>query len=111
MEKFARDGFLRARIDGTLYSLDEELPRLDKRKNHTIEVVIDRLLIKAGFERRHESSIVTAMKLAKGLVFVAIVGGQEMLFSESLACTECGTSIPALEPRSFSFNSKYGACE
>ena len=111
LEKFARDGFVRVRIDGTLYGLDEEPPRLDKRKNHTIEVVIDRLLIKPGFERRLEASIATAMKLAKGLVLVAVVGGAEMLFSETLACTECGTSVPALEPRSFSFNSKYGACE
>ena len=111
LEKFARDGFVRVRIDGTLYGLDEEPPRLDKRKNHTIEVVIDRLLIKPGFERRLEASIATAMKLAKGLVLVAVVGGAEMLFSETLACTECGTSVPQLEPRSFSFNSKYGACE
>jgi len=111
LERFARDGFVRVRIDGTLYGLEEEPPKLDKRKNHSIEVVIDRLLIKAGFERRLESSIATAMKLAKGLVLVAVVGGEETLYSETLACTECGTSLPMLEPRSFSFNSKYGACE
>ena len=111
LEKFARDGFVRVRIDGTLYGLEEEPPKLDKRKNHSIEVVVDRLLIKPGFERRLEASLATAMKLAKGLVMVAVVGGEEMLFSETLACTECGTSLPALEPRSFSFNSKYGACE
>ena len=111
LDKFARDGFVRVRIDGTLHSLEEELPRLDKRRNHSIEVVIDRLLIKPGFERRLEASIATAMKLAKGLVLVAVVGGDETLYSETLACTECGTSVPMLEPRSFSFNSKYGACE
>ena len=111
LEKFARDGFLRVRIDGSLHSLEEEPPKLDKRKNHSIEVVIDRLLIKPGFERRLEASIATAMKLAKGLVLVAVVGGEETLYSETLACTECGTSLPMLEPRSFSFNSKYGACE
>jgi excinuclease ABC subunit A len=110
LEKLARDGYVRARIDGALHSLDEPI-RLDKRKNHTIEVVVDRLLIKAGIERRLEASIATAMKLAKGLVLVAVVGGEETLYSEALACTECGTSLPALEPRSFSFNSKYGACE
>jgi excinuclease ABC subunit A len=111
LEQFARHGFLRVRIDGTLYGLEEQPRKLDKRKNHTIEVVVDRLLIKPGFERRLEASIATAMKLAKGLVLVAVVGGEETLYSETLACTECGTSLPMLEPRSFSFNSKYGACE
>ena len=109
LEKLARDGFLRARIDGTLHNLDEPI-RLDKRKNHTIEVVVDRLLVRPGIAKRIEGSIATAMKLANGLVQVAIVGGEEHLYSEKLACTECGTSLPAFEPRSFSFNSKYGAC-
>src|SRR5437667_628506 len=110
LEKLARQGFVRARIDGVLRSLDEEIT-LDKRKNHTIEVVVDRLLVKPGIEKRLEASIDTATKLANGLVLVAVVNGEERLYSQKLACTECGTSVPQLEPRSFSFNSPYGACE
>jgi excinuclease ABC subunit A len=110
LEKYARAGFVRARIDGTLRSLDEEI-QLDKRKNHTIEVVVDRLLLKAGLEKRLEASIETATKLANGLVTVAVVGGEERLYSQKLACPDCGESMPEIEPRSFSFNSPYGACE
>jgi excinuclease ABC subunit A len=110
IEKLARQGFLRARIDGTLRSLDEEIV-LDKRRNHTIEVVVDRLLVKPGIEKRLEASIETATKLAAGLVTVAVVNGDERLYSEKMACPDCGMSVPQLEPRSFSFNSPYGACE
>ena len=110
LEKLARQGFVRARIDGVLRSLDEEIP-LDKRKNHTIEVVVDRLLVKPGIEKRLEASIETATKLANGLVLIAVVNGEERLYSQKLACMECGTSVPQLEPRSFSFNSPFGACE
>src|SRR6202158_25803 len=110
LEKLARQGFVRARIDGTLRSLDEEIP-LDKRKNHTIDVVVDRLLVRPGIEKRLEASIETATKLANGLVLIAVVNGEERLYSQKLACMECGTSVPQLEPRSFSFNSPYGACE
>jgi excinuclease ABC subunit A len=110
LEKLARQGFVRARIDGALRSLDEEIV-LDKRRNHTIEVVVDRLLVKPGIEKRLEASIDTATKLANGLVLIVVVNGEERLYSQKLACTECGTSIPQLEPRSFSFNSPYGACE
>ncbi|HTQ58722.1 MAG TPA: excinuclease ABC subunit UvrA [Candidatus Solibacter sp.] len=109
LEKLAQDGFVRVRIDGELYPLDSP-PSLDKRKNHTIEVVIDRLLVKQGIAARLEQSIATALKLAGGLVTVAIVGGKEHVFSEKLACPDCGISVPQLEPRSFSFNSPYGAC-
>jgi excinuclease ABC subunit A len=109
LEKLARDGFVRARIDGDLCPLDDP-PRLDKRKNHTIEVLIDRLLVKPGIAGRLEQSIATALKLAKGLVTVVVVGGTEQVFSEKMACSECGVSVPQLEPRSFSFNSPYGAC-
>jgi excinuclease ABC subunit A len=110
LEKLARQGFVRARIDGVLRGLDEEIT-LDKRKNHTIEVVVDRLLVKSGIEKRLEASIDTATKLANGLVLIVVVNGEERLYSQKLACTECGTSVPQLEPRSFSFNSPYGACE
>jgi excinuclease ABC subunit A len=109
LEKLARDGYLRARIDGQLHPLEEQI-RLDKRKNHTIEVVVDRLPVKPGIGKRLEASLETAMKLAGGIVLVAVVGGEERLYSQTLACVDCGTSLPALEPRSFSFNSPYGAC-
>jgi len=110
LDKLARQGFVRARIDGVLRQLDEEIT-LDRRKNHTIEVVVDRLLIKPEVEKRLEASIVTATKLADGLVLVAVVNGEERLYSTKLACPDCGASVPQLEPRSFSFNSPFGACE
>jgi excinuclease ABC subunit A len=112
LAKLVQHGFVRARIDGELRHLDEELDdiRLDKRKNHTIEVVIDRLLVKPGIEKRLEQSVATAMKLGNGLVQVAVVNGEENLYSARMACPDCGINIPALEPRSFSFNSVYGAC-
>ena len=111
METLVKHGYTRARIDGELVSLDDEaLINLDKRKNHTIEVVIDRLLVKPGIEHRLEMSVGLAMKLAGGLVQVAVVGGEEQLYSEKLACPDCGINVPQLEPRSFSFNSLYGAC-
>jgi excinuclease ABC subunit A len=109
LEKLAQQGFLRARIDGELRQLDEDI-RLNKRQNHTIEVVVDRLLMKAGVRPRIEASVKTAVKLTGGIVLVSIVDGEEHLYSEKMACAECGISMPALEPRSFSFNSAYGAC-
>ena len=109
METLVNHGYTRARIDGELVNLDDEI-NLDKRKNHTIEVVVDRLLVKPGIEHRLETSIGLAMKLAGGLVQVAVVGGEEQLYSERLACPDCGINVPQLEPRSFSFNSVYGAC-
>jgi excinuclease ABC subunit A len=109
LEKLNRQGFVRARIDGTVMLLDEEIA-LDRRKNHTIEVVVDRLLLKTDIEKRLEASIQTATTLAGGLVQVVVVDGEEKLFSQKFACPECGTSIPEIEPRSFSFNSPYGAC-
>ena len=109
MEKLVQHGFTRARVDGELLSLEDEI-QLDKRKNHTIEVVIDRLLVKPGIEHRLELSVGLAMKLGGGLVLVAVVNGEETLYSSVLACPDCGISVPQLEPRSFSFNSAYGAC-
>ena len=109
IETLLKHGYTRARVDGELVNLEDDL-QLDKRKNHTIEVVIDRLLVKPGIEHRLELSVGLAMKLAGGLVQVAVVGGEEQLFSERLACPDCGISVPQLEPRSFSFNSAYGAC-
>jgi excinuclease ABC subunit A len=109
MEKLVQHGFSRARIDGELLNLEEDI-QLDKRKNHTIEVLVDRLMVKPGIEKRLESSVALAMKLAGGLVIISVVGGEEQLYSALLACPNCGISVPQLEPRSFSFNSKYGAC-
>ena len=109
LEKYAKAGYLRARVDGELVSLDEPIP-LDRRKNHTIEIVVDRLLLKNGIAQRLEQSIETALKLANGLVTISVVGGEEHVYSEKLACPDCGISVPQLEPRSFSFNSPYGAC-
>ncbi|MCS6817030.1 MAG: excinuclease ABC subunit UvrA [Blastocatellia bacterium] len=109
LQKLAQSGFVRARIDGELRALDEEI-KLDKRKTHTIEVVVDRLLLKPGVQDRLERSIRTALKLTDGIVTIAVVDGGEQLYSEKMACVECGVSVPALEPRSFSFNSPYGAC-
>jgi excinuclease ABC subunit A len=108
-EKYAKEGYLRARVDGDLMNLDEPIP-LDRRKNHTIEIVVDRLLLKNGIAQRLEHSIETALKLTGGLVTIAVVGGDEHVYSEKLACPDCGISVPQLEPRSFSFNSPYGAC-
>lgn len=110
LERFAEQGFLRARIDGVLRSLDEPIA-LDRRRNHTIEIVVDRMVVKPGAEKRLEASLETAGRLANGLLVVAVVNGEERLYSQKLACPDCGTNIPELEPRSFSFNSPYGACE
>src|SRR5579862_8718999 len=109
LEKYAKQGFVRARVDGELVNLDEPIP-LDRRKNHTIEIVVDRLLLKGGIAQRLEQSIETALKLTSGLVTIAVVNGDERTYSEKLACPDCGISVPQLEPRSFSFNSPYGAC-
>ena len=110
LEKLHKDGFVRARIDGEIRQLDEEI-LLDKRKNHTIEVVVDRLLMKNGVRERLAESVKTALKLTGGAVLISIIDGEEKLFSEKMACVNCGINIAPLEPRSFSFNSAYGACK
>jgi len=110
LDKLVQQGRSRARIDGELRQITDEEVKLDRRKNHTIEVVIDRLLVKPGIERRLATAVEDAMKMADGLVLVAVVDGEERLYSSKLACPECGINVPVLEPRSFSFNSVYGAC-
>jgi len=110
LEKLHKDGFLRARIDGEIRQLDEEII-LDKRKNHSIEVVVDRLLMKNGVRERLAESVKTALKLSGGAVVVSIIDGEEKMFSEKMACINCGINIAPLEPRSFSFNSAFGACK
>ncbi len=110
LEKLHKDGFLRARIDGEIRQLDEEI-LLDKRKNHTIEVVVDRLLMKNGVRERLAESVKTALKLTGGAVVISIIDGEEKMYSEKMACINCGINIAPLEPRSFSFNSAFGACK
>jgi excinuclease ABC subunit A len=109
LEKLQKRGFARVRVDGEMRALDEEI-RLDKRRNHTIEAVVDRLIVKPGVERRLHDSIRTAAELADGVTLVAVAEGDETLYSQKMACPVCSVSVPALEPRSFSFNSSFGAC-
>ncbi|HEX6126461.1 MAG TPA: excinuclease ABC subunit UvrA [Pyrinomonadaceae bacterium] len=110
LEKLHKDGYLRARIDGEMRQLDEDI-ELDKRRNHTIEVVVDRLLMKEGVKERLADSVKTALRLTGGAVLISIIDGEEKLYSERMACINCGINIASLEPRSFSFNSAYGACK
>ena len=107
---FKKSGYARVEIDGVVYGLDEEPPVLDKNVKHTVSVVIDRLMVKKGMEKRLNDSLETALKLADGLVSVEKVGGDSELFSTRYACPDCGVSIEEIEPRLFSFNNPYGAC-
>ncbi len=109
LRQLQADGFVRVRIDGEMYELGEEVA-LDKNKKHTIEVVVDRLVVKEGIGSRLADSLETALRLGEGLVRVEIVGGESLLFSEWHACVDCGISIPEMTPRMFSFNNPYGAC-
>ncbi len=109
-EQFRLEGYSRVEVDGELRRLDEEIV-LDKKFKHDISVVVDRLTMKSDLRRRLSESVEAAAGLAAGLVEVEIVDGETTLFSEQFACLECGTSIPELEPRIFSFNSPHGACE
>ena len=112
LEDMGKQGYVRARIDGELYELSE-LPKLAKTKKHTVEIVIDRLVVRPDIQQRLTDSLETAMKLAEGLVIASIVddsGAPDMLFSQNYACPDCGISIGELTPRMFSFNNPYGAC-
>ncbi|MDH3997682.1 MAG: excinuclease ABC subunit UvrA [Desulfuromonadales bacterium] len=109
LKQLQADGFVRVRIDGEMYELGDEI-KLDKNKKHTIEVVVDRLVVKDDITSRLADSLETALRLAEGLVRVEVVGGESYLFSEWHACVECGISIPEMSPRMFSFNNPYGAC-
>ena len=102
-------GFTKVRVDGHLRSLDEDL-KLDRRRNHTIDVVVDRLILKAGIERRLTESVEIALNLAEDVVVINTLDGGDRLFSRRLACTFCGVSMPEMTPRAFSFNSPHGAC-
>ncbi len=109
LEELRRDGFTRVKVDGELRLLEEEI-ELDKKYKHTIEVVVDRLVMKPDLRQRLTQSIETATSLAQGLVTIDIVDGESITFSENLACPDHGVSLPELEPRVFSFNSPHGAC-
>src|SRR5690242_2128715 len=109
LQALRQRGFTKARIDGQFRSLDEEL-KLDRRRNHSIEVVVDRLIVKSGIERRLAESLETALSLADEIVVINTFEGGDQLFSRRLACVECGISIPEMTPPAFSFNSPHGAC-
>ncbi|WP_077609180.1 excinuclease ABC subunit UvrA [Clostridium sp. Marseille-P2415] len=109
LEHARKSGYVRIRIDGNLYELSEEI-KLDKNIKHNIEVVVDRLAIREGIEKRLTDSIETVMELANGLMTVDVVDGQPVNFSQSFSCPDCGISIDEVEPRSFSFNNPFGAC-
>jgi len=108
-ENLRRDGFLRVRVDGSLKSLDDPIS-LDKKKKHSIEVVVDRLTTEGDIRVRLSDSVETALKLASGLAIIDVSGKKEIIFSEHYACPDCGISYEELTPRSFSFNSPFGAC-
>ena len=109
LESAKRSGYVRVRIDGNLYDLSEEIS-LDKNKKHNIEIVVDRLKVKEGIEKRLTDSVETVLNLAEGLLLVDVIGGEAMLLSQSFSCPDCGISVDEIEPRSFSFNNPYGAC-
>ncbi len=109
LDQAKRSGFVRVRVDGNLYELTEEIA-LDKNIKHNIEIVVDRLMVKAGMEKRLTDSIETAMRLSEGLMVVDVADGEPLNFSQSFSCPDCGISIDEVEPRSFSFNNPFGAC-
>lgn len=109
LERAKRSGYVRVRIDGNLYELTEEI-KLDKNIKHNIEIVVDRLVVKEGIQRRLTDSLENVLQLADGLVIVDIMGGEPVMFSQSFSCPDCGISMDEVEPRSFSFNNPFGAC-
>lgn len=108
-ERARRSGYVRVLVDGSMYELSEEI-KLDKNIKHTIEIVVDRIAIKPGIERRLTDSVENVLALSEGLMVVDIIGGERISFSESFSCPDCGISINEIEPRSFSFNNPFGAC-
>jgi len=109
LDRAKRSGYVRVRIDGSLYELTEEI-KLDKNIKHNIEIIVDRLVVKEGIERRLADSIENALDLTEGMLLVDVIDGETMTFSTSFACPDCGISISEVEPRSFSFNNPFGAC-
>ena len=109
LERAKKSGYVRVRIDGNLYELSEEIA-LDKNVKHNIEIIVDRLVVKPGIEKRLTDSIESVLNLSEGLLVVDVIGGEPMNFSQSFSCPDCGISIEEIEPRSFSFNNPFGAC-
>lgn len=109
LEDAKRSGYVRVRVDGSIYDLSEEI-KLDKNKKHNIEIIVDRLVVKPEIQQRLSGSIDTVSALSGGLLIVDIIGGEEITFSQSFACPDCGISIEEIEPRMFSFNNPSGAC-
>ena len=109
LESAKKSGYVRVRVDGIIYELSEEI-KLEKNKKHNIEIVIDRLSVKEGIEKRLTESVESALALAGGLVMIDIIDGEMLNFSQSFACPDCGISVEEMEPRSFSFNNPFGAC-
>ncbi len=109
LEKARRSGYVRARIDGSLYELTEVI-ELDKNIKHSIEIIVDRLIVKEGIEKRLSDSVETVLQLAEGLMTVDVIGDRELQFSQNFSCADCEISIEEIEPRSFSFNNPFGAC-
>ena len=109
LQRAKKSGFARVIVDGVQYDLDEEI-RLEKNKKHSIDIVVDRLVIREGIELRLAGSVETALKQAEGIVKIDVIDGEEMIFSDSFSCPDCGISIDEIEPRSFSFNNPFGAC-
>lgn len=109
LERAKKSGYVRVRVDGNLYELSEEIT-LDKNIKHNIEIIVDRLIIREGMEKRLSSSIEAVLGLAEGLLVVDVIGQEELHFSQNFACPDCGISIEEIEPRSFSFNNPFGAC-
>lgn len=108
-EKAKKSGYVRVRVDGSMYELTEEII-LDKNIKHNIEIVVDRLIVREGIEKRLSDSIESVLTLAEGLLQVDVIGGETLNFSQSFSCPDCGISIEEIEPRSFSFNNPFGAC-
>ena len=109
LERAKKSGYVRVRIDGNMYELSEEIT-LDKNIKHNIEIVVDRLVVKSGIEKRLSDSVETVLQLSEGLLEVEVIGGEILNFSQSFSCPDCGISIEEVEPRSFSFNNPFGAC-
>ncbi len=109
LDKIRADGYVRVKVDGTVYDVND-VPILDKKRNHSIDVVIDRIIIKSGIESRLSDSLEAAFAFGEGLAKISVIGGDEILFSQQYSCPDCGISIAELSPRMFSFNNPYGAC-
>lgn len=109
IEDIKKDGYVRIRVDGEVVDVNEPI-NLDKNKKHSIEIVVDRLIVRPGIQKRLTDSIETVLRLSSGILVVDVIGEKEMLLSQNFACTECNVSMEEITPRMFSFNNPYGAC-